>query len=103
MTDTDADKFRKKAEERRKLADRSVSQLDKDYWLRLAADWIKLAENAEERRSKFRPLKRSPATDFLERLSAARIRSAHSGEATTLSGAWRPRDPVDDDQGGARA
>jgi hypothetical protein len=23
--------------------------------------------------------------------------------ATTLSGAWRPRDPVDDDQGGARA
>jgi hypothetical protein len=64
MTDTDADKFRKKAEERRKLADRSVSQLDKDYWLRLAADWIKLAENAEERRSKFRPLKRSPATDF---------------------------------------
>jgi hypothetical protein len=62
MTDTDADKFRKKAEER--LADRSVSQLDKDYWLRLAADLIKLAENAEERRSKFRPLKRSPATDF---------------------------------------
>jgi hypothetical protein len=25
------------------------------------------------------------------------------GKATTLSGAWRPRDPVDDDQGGARA
>ena len=24
-------------------------------------------------------------------------------KATTLSGAWRPRDPVDDDQGGARA
>jgi hypothetical protein len=23
-------------------------------------------------------------------------------KATTLSGAWRPRDPVDDDQGGAR-
>ena len=23
--------------------------------------------------------------------------------ATTLSGAWRPRDPVDDDQDGARA
>jgi hypothetical protein len=25
------------------------------------------------------------------------------GKATTLSGAWRPGDPVDDDQGGARA
>ena len=25
------------------------------------------------------------------------------GKATTLSGAWRPRDPVDDDWGGARA
>jgi hypothetical protein len=24
-------------------------------------------------------------------------------KATTLSGAWRPRDPVDDDHGGARA
>jgi hypothetical protein len=24
-------------------------------------------------------------------------------KATTLSGAWRPRDPVDDDQSGARA
>jgi hypothetical protein len=24
-------------------------------------------------------------------------------KATTLSGAWRPRDAVDDDQGGARA
>jgi hypothetical protein len=24
-------------------------------------------------------------------------------KATTLSGAWRPLDPVDDDQGGARA
>jgi hypothetical protein len=25
------------------------------------------------------------------------------GKATTLPGAWRPRDPVDDDRGGARA
>ena len=55
MTDTDADRFRKEAEECRKQAERSVSQLDKDYWLRLAADWINLAENAEQRRSKFWP------------------------------------------------
>ena len=51
MTDTDADKFRKKAEECSQQAESSVSQLEKEYWLRLAADWIKLAENAEERRS----------------------------------------------------
>ena len=55
MTDTDADRFRKEAEKCRKQAERSVSQLEKEYWLRLAADWIKLAENAEERRSKFWP------------------------------------------------
>jgi hypothetical protein len=34
-------------------------------------------------------------------LSALRVRTPE--KATTLSGAWRPRDPVDDDQGGARA
>ena len=55
MTDTDADRFRKKAEECSQQAERSVSQLEKEHWLRLAADWIKLAENAEERRSKFWP------------------------------------------------
>ena len=56
MTDTDdADGFRKKAEECSQQAESSVSELEKEYWLRLAADWIKLAENAEERRSKFWP------------------------------------------------
>jgi hypothetical protein len=33
----------------RKLAASAVNQPDKEAWLRLAADWIKLAENAEER------------------------------------------------------
>jgi hypothetical protein len=37
--------------------------------------------------------------DFLLRYPTLRI----PGKATTLSGAWRPRDPVDDDWGGARA
>ena len=55
MTDTDADRFRKKAEECSQQAERSVSQLEKEHWLRLAADWIKLAENAEERRSNLWP------------------------------------------------
>jgi hypothetical protein len=51
MTETDADRFRQEADECRKLAERSPSQLDKEAWLRLAADWIKLAENADQRRS----------------------------------------------------
>jgi DNA-binding transcriptional LysR family regulator len=38
---------------------------------------------------------------FGERHNAVRLRIP--GKATTLSGAWRPRDPVDDDRGGARA
>jgi hypothetical protein len=35
--------------------------------------------------------------------AAGRIGVRIPEKATTLSGAWRPRDPVDDDQGGARA
>jgi hypothetical protein len=50
MPETDSDRFRQEAEECRKLAERSVSHLDKEAWLRLAADWIKLAEEAAERR-----------------------------------------------------
>jgi hypothetical protein len=46
----DADRYREEAEECRKLAESAVSQHDKEAWLRLAADWIKLAENAEQRR-----------------------------------------------------
>jgi hypothetical protein len=30
-------------------AEKAISQLDKEAWLRLAADWIKLAQAAEER------------------------------------------------------
>jgi hypothetical protein len=50
MTETDAERFRLEAEECRKLAERSPNQHDKEAWLRLAADWIKLAENADQRR-----------------------------------------------------
>ena len=35
--------------------------------------------------------------------AAAKLELRKPEKATTLSGAWRPRDPVDDDQGGARA
>jgi hypothetical protein len=53
MTETDAERFRQEAEECRKLAERSVSQLDKEAWLRLAADWIKLVENAAQCRKQW--------------------------------------------------
>jgi hypothetical protein len=46
----DADRYREEAEECRKLAENAVSKPDKEAWLSLAADWIKLAENAEQRR-----------------------------------------------------
>jgi hypothetical protein len=55
MTETDAERYRRQAEECRKLAERSANQFDKNSWLRLADEWIKLAEADEERRSKSWP------------------------------------------------
>jgi hypothetical protein len=53
MSRTDADRFRQEAEECCRLAERSASQVDKEAWLSLAADWIKLAETAAERRERW--------------------------------------------------
>jgi hypothetical protein len=63
MTETDAERFRQEADECRRLAERSASQLDKEAWLRLAADWIKLATS----------LVRRTLTVYLERSSQGRI------------------------------
>jgi hypothetical protein len=41
--------------------------------------------------------------EFFLLLSSTGLTLRIPEKATTLSGAWRPRDPVDDDQGGARA
>ena len=49
MADTDAKQFRKEAEECRALAEKATSPQDRDEWLRLAAEWIKLAQEAESR------------------------------------------------------
>ena len=46
---TDADRFRQEAEECRTLAASAKTVPDKEAWLRLAADWIELAENAQQR------------------------------------------------------
>jgi hypothetical protein len=49
MPETDADRFRKEANECREFAASAVNPLDKETWLRLAVDWQKLADQAEKR------------------------------------------------------
>ena len=49
MVPNDAARFRKQAEEAREHASKAFSQLDKEAWLRVAEDWLKLAVNAEQR------------------------------------------------------
>jgi hypothetical protein len=45
----EGDRFRKQAEDCRQKAERAVSPHDRDFWLRLAADWTKLPQSAEDR------------------------------------------------------
>jgi hypothetical protein len=49
MSEQDAIRFRKQAEEARQHAERAISLLDKEAWLRVAGEWIKLAEEVEKR------------------------------------------------------
>ena len=44
---SDANKYRREAEECRRNAESAFSPIDREAWLRLAADWAKLAEGAE--------------------------------------------------------
>jgi hypothetical protein len=44
----DAARFRVEAEDCRKLAEAAKNPADKEAWLRLAGDWIKIAEGVEE-------------------------------------------------------
>ena len=48
----DAAGFRKQAEECRAQAAKAVSPLDKEAWLQVAEEWLKLAESAENQRQK---------------------------------------------------
>ena len=41
------DDYRKKAEECRAMAARAVSTIDKEAWLKLAEDWLRMAESRE--------------------------------------------------------
>jgi hypothetical protein len=53
MSDQDIVRFRAHAEECRQQAERCVSPLDKEAWLRMAADGTKLAESAEQWRNRW--------------------------------------------------
>jgi hypothetical protein len=55
MPDDDADRFRKQAEEAREQAAKAISPLDKEAWLRVAEEWLKLALSVEGRRPKLGP------------------------------------------------
>jgi hypothetical protein len=44
---TDAERFREQAAECRQLAETAHDPRDKEAWLRLSADWLKLAQEAD--------------------------------------------------------
>jgi hypothetical protein len=50
MSETDSARFRKQAEECREQAAKALSPLDKEAWLRVAEEWLKLALAADGRR-----------------------------------------------------
>ncbi len=49
MAVTDAELFRNEAKDCLNLAEKATSTLDKEDWQRLAAEWLKLAQEAESR------------------------------------------------------
>ena len=57
MTESDVDMFRKEANECRMLAAAAINPIDKETWLRLAAEWQKLAEEAAKRLRQPSPLR----------------------------------------------
>ncbi len=50
MPEDDARGLRKQAEECRQQAAKAISPLDKETLLRVAEEWIRLAQSTEERR-----------------------------------------------------
>jgi hypothetical protein len=46
-SETAANRYRREAEECRRNAEKAMRPVDREAWLRLAADWAKLAAGAE--------------------------------------------------------
>jgi hypothetical protein len=49
MSDHEAAKFRQQADECREQAAKAISPLDKEAWLRVAEEWLRLATSADGR------------------------------------------------------
>jgi hypothetical protein len=49
MSDDDAARFRMQAEECREQASKAVNPLDKEAWLRVAEEWLKLVSSVDAR------------------------------------------------------
>jgi hypothetical protein len=49
MSNEDVARFRRQADESRQMAERAINPLDKEAWLRLAGEWIKMAQESELR------------------------------------------------------
>jgi hypothetical protein len=49
IADQDIARFRAQAEECRRQAERAINLLDREVRLRLAGEWVKMAQNAEMR------------------------------------------------------
>jgi hypothetical protein len=47
MTESDSERFRREASECRQMAARATNPQDKAAWLKLAGDWLSLAEKAQ--------------------------------------------------------
>jgi hypothetical protein len=45
-------RFRQQAADAQAHAEKAISPLDKESWLKMAGEWIKLAQNAEKRTGK---------------------------------------------------
>jgi hypothetical protein len=50
VTDDYVARFRKQAEECRSSAAKAVNPIDKEAWLRLAEEWLKVASSVDPRR-----------------------------------------------------
>jgi hypothetical protein len=48
MSEHDVTRYRALADECRQLAERATNPLDKEAWLRLAGEWVKMAQEAEK-------------------------------------------------------
>ena len=46
--ETDAERYRRLAEECRQQAAKAISPLDREAWLKLAADWLSMLHYAEQ-------------------------------------------------------